>query len=186
MAKINLPHTKESKAGANAYEPVVGSQFHVYLIPPADIVDSAILTEHVRNIEGMFIEKGGDSVTEQKYQTASRNYDSNEKETFYNISINFSLNLDDKNQNYVYEVLKKWSRKRYNPLTGERGLKKDYVGQIVGIKYNRDGSIFWQRTAFQVFPKTNLPDLPGNYEEHSAQELQVEFVADWVEDADIV
>lgn len=182
MAKINLAHTKESTAGANAYEPVVASQFHVFLIPPSDISDSAILTEHVRNIEGMFIEKGGEAVTEQQFQTATRSYDSNEKVTTYDITINFSLNLDDANQNYVYNVLKQWSRKKYKPNTGERGLKKDYIGQIVAIKYNRDGSIFWERTAKQAFVMTDLPDLPGDYGTHDAQELSVGFRADYVED----
>jgi len=180
--KINLPHTRESKAGANMFEPVIPSQFHVYLIPPAGVANAPILTEHVKNITGMFIENGGESSVEQYYQTAKRSYDSNEKETVYNITITFTLNLDDANQNYVYEILKAWSRKKYNPMTGERGLKKDYVGSIVGIKYNRDGSIFWERTAHQAYINSNLSDLQGDYGSHEPQELEVTFRADFVTD----
>lgn len=184
MAKINLPHTRKSQAGSGMYEPVIPSQFHVFLVPPSGVIDAPILTEHVKNIDGLFIEKGGESTIEQKFQTATRSYDSNEKETVYDIEITFTLNLNDANQNYVYETLKAWSRKRYNPMTGERGLKKDYVGSLVGIKYNRDGSIFWERTAHQAFVASNLPDLPGNYGEHEGQEIVVKFRADFVTDAE--
>ena len=144
MSKINLPHTLNSQAGANMWEPVVGSQFHVYLLPPVGIANAAILTEHVKNINGLFIEQGGETAIEQTYQTAKRSYDSNEKETVYNITITFSLNLNDANDNYVYNIMKYWSRKKYNPMTGERGLKKDYTGSIVGIKTYRDWETAWR------------------------------------------
>jgi hypothetical protein len=183
MSKVNLPHTINSKAGANAWEPVIGSQFQVYLIPPVGVSNASILTEHVKNIQGMFVENGGESSVEQQYQTAKRSYDSNEKETVYNIQITFTLNLNDDNDNYVYSTIKKWSRKRFNPMTGERGLKKNYIGSIVGVKFNRDGSIFWERTAHQAYVNSNIPDLPGDYGSHEPQEIEVAFRSDWVTDA---
>lgn len=185
MAKQNLPHTRNSEAGANMYEPVIGSQFMVYLIPPTGVSGGAILTQHAKNITGMFVESAGESLTEQKYQTATRSYDSNEKTTTYDITIVFTMNLNDANQNYVYNTLREWNRKRWNPLTGERGLKKDYVGTITAEKYNRDGSIFWRRTAHQAFPKSNLPDLQGDYTSHEAQEVEVQWRADYVTDETI-
>lgn len=182
MAKQNLPHTRNSEAGANMYELVVGSQFMVYLIPPTGVNGGSILTQHAKNVTGLFVENGGEGVAEQQYQMATRSYDSNEKTTVYDISITFSLNLNDANQNYVYDTLKAWSRLRWNPITGERGLKKDYVGQIVAEKYRRDGAIFWRRTAHQAWVKSNLADLPGDYSAHDAQDIEVQFRADWVTD----
>lgn len=185
MAKQNLPHTRNSAAGANMWEPVVASQFMVYLIPPAGVSGGAILTEHAKNVTGMFVENSGEGETTQTYQMATRSYDSNEKTTTYDIGITFSLNLNDANQNYVYETIKAWQRKRWNPLTGERGLKKDYVGTITAEKYRRDGAIFWRRTAHQCWPKSNIPDIGGDYSSHDAQEIEITFRADWVTDETI-
>lgn len=185
MAKQNLPHTRNSEAGANMYELVVASQFKVYLLPPASVTGGSILTQHAKNINGLFNEKGGDGTVTQTYQTATRSYDSNEKETFYDIEITFSMNLNDANQNYVYKTLVQWSRLRYNPLTGERGLKKDYVGTIVGEKFRRDGAIFWRRSAGQAFPTNNFDGQDGDYSSHDPQEITVKFRADYVDDEDI-
>ena len=185
MAKQNLPHTRNSEAGANMYELVVGSQFKAYLLPPASVTGGSILTQHVKNINGMFNEKGGESLVEQKYQTATRSYDGNEKETHYDIDITFTMNLNDANQNYVYNCLVAWSRLRYNPLTGERGLKKDYVGTIVGEKYRRDGAIFWRRSAGQAFPTNNFGGMDGDYSSHDPQDLEVKFRADYVDDENV-
>lgn len=185
MAKQNLPHTRNSEAGANMYEPVIPSQFMVYLVPPTGVTGNTILTQHAKNISGLFIEKSGESTVTQTYQMATRTYDSNEKETTYDIDITFSMNLNDANQNYVYNTIRDWQRKRWNPLTGERGLKKDYTGSLTGEKYRRDGAIFWRRTAYQVFPKSNIPDLIGDYSAHDPQEIEITFVADYVTDETI-
>lgn len=183
MAENLLPHTKNSRAGANMFEPVIPSQFAVYLMPPAAVGgDTTLFTEHVKNIEGLFVEFQG-NVVEQQFQMAKRSYDSNDKQTVYDINITFTLNLNDANDNYIYTMMRNWSRLKWDPTTGRRGLKKDYVGQLCGVKYNRDGSIFWQRTAYQCFPNSDLADLVGDYSSHEPQELPMTFRADWVEDA---
>lgn len=182
MAKQNLPHTRNSEAGANMYEPVVTSQFMVYLVPPTGVSGNTILTQHVNSITGLFIENSGGEVITQNYQMATRSYDSNAKTTTYDIAIEFSMNLNDANQNYVYNTIRDWQRKRWNPLTGERGLKKDYSGSITGEKYRRDGAIFWRRTAYQAFPMSDIPDLEGNYGTHDPQVISITFRADYVQD----
>lgn len=184
---MKLAHTKNSKAGSNMYEPVVGSQFAAYLFPPEGVTtDPLILQEHIKNVTGLFEDKTGENVITQKFQTATRTYDSNDKgETSYSFNIVFTLNLNNANQNYVYKIVRDWARKKYNPLTGERGLKKDYVGTIVVQKTDRVGNIFMTRTAIQCFPSGNIPDLDNNYESHEAQELDVAFVADWVDEKEL-
>lgn len=182
MAKQNLPHTRNSEAGANMYEPVIPSQFMAYFVPPTGVSGGAILTQHVNSITGLFVENSGENVITQNYQMATRSYDSNEKTTTYDIQIEFSMNLNDANQNYIYNTIRDWQRKRWNPLTGERGLKKDYVGSITGEKYRRDGAIFWRRTAYQAFPMSNIPDLEANYTNHEPQAIQITWRADIVDD----
>lgn len=184
---MKLPHTRNSLAGANMLEPVVGSLFAAYLFPPTSVSgDPLILSEHVRNVTGLFEDKVGDQVITQKFQTATRTYDSNDKgDTSYTFTMTFTLNLNDANQNYVYKILRNWGRKKYNPLTGQRGTKRNYVGTIVVQKTDRDGNIFIQRTAIQCFPSSNIPDLDNNYDSHEAQTIEITFIADYVSESEL-
>ncbi|AFF28090.1 gp92 [Sphingomonas phage PAU] len=184
---MKLPHTRNSAAGSNMYEPVVASQFAAYIFPAAGVTnDPLILQDHIRNVVGLFEDKTGDNVITQKFQTATRTYDSNDKgDTSYTFTITFTLNLNDANQNYVYKIIRDWARKKYNPLTGERGLKRDYVGTIVVQKHDRVGNIFHTRTAIQCFPNSNIPDLTNDYDNHEAQEIDIQFVADWVDETEL-
>lgn len=183
--KQNLPHTRNSEAGANLYEVVNESQFMVYLLPPDGVAGGSVLTQHVQNIDGLFIEKGGEGKITQNFQTSQRSYASTEVETTYDVEVTFSLNLNNNNENYVYETLKAWSRKKYNPLTGEFGLRKDYSGTLIGEKFRVDGEIFWRRSLNNAWISTNLPDLPGNYTSHDAQTISVTFTGDDITDETI-
>lgn len=184
---MKLPHTRNSKAGSNMFEPVVGSNFGAFIFPPEGVTtDPLIIQEHIKNVTGLFEDKIGEEVITQKFQTATRTYDSNDKgDTSHTFTITFTLNLNNANQNYIYKTIRDWGRKKFNPLTGERGLKRDYVGTIVVQKTDRVGNIFMSRTAHQCFISSNIPDLDNNYESHDAQELEVSFIADYVEETEL-
>lgn len=182
MANSNfLPHVRNSQAANNAWEPVVGSQFAVYLMPPSGVSDATILTEHVRKIDGFFVEKQA-NVIQRNFQTQVINYDSNDKQNGGEFTISFQLFLNDANDNYVRRILKEWFRKKYNPITGERGLKKDYIGQVTCVRYNRDGSIYQQRTASFCFPSSDIPDMPADYSSNEGVDMDITFTADIIED----
>jgi hypothetical protein len=178
-----LPHTKNSTAGRNMYEPIVGSQFEVYLIPPNGVKGAPILTEHAMSCEGLFDEQPEGKIV-QKFKTATRTYDTNDGDTSRTFSITFSLNLNNSHQNYVYKTLKEWHKKKRNNLTGERGLKRNYTGTIVVVKHDRYGSIFWVRTAQQAWPSGKLPDLGNSYAENEPQALTVEFTSDYISESE--
>ena len=183
MANNSLPHYRNSTASNNNFEPVVGSQFQCYLMPPSGVSDATILTEHVRSVsDSFFTEYQGNVLEQNGFQTTQRRYDSNQKQNGGTFQIVFSLNLDDSNDNYVYRIIREWFRKKWDPTTGTRGLKKDYIGQITVVKYNRDGSIYQQRTASFCFPSGDLQGLEANYGSNDPQELTVEFTADIIED----
>ena len=59
--------------------------------------------------------------------------------------------------------MRDWWRVIWNPLTGEQGLKKDYVGTIIVTNFNRKGDIFWQRTFHDCVPKGDLPEMALDY-----------------------
>ena len=148
-----LPHYSEDqtqKKGRN-FEPVQGNLFEVTLLPPAGVTGAEMLLQQVNSIsglDGMSVEL---AAVEQKYKFAQRSFAGMPGSTALDVTINFSLNLNDSNQAYIYKTLRQWYRAAYNPETGEMGLKKNYVGTIVIVQFNREGDIFRKVTLDDCF-----------------------------------
>jgi len=144
--------------------------------------DIGFLSEYIKSVGGLFIEKSS-NVIEAEYKTVKFRYDSNEKETFYDVEVAFHNFLDNNSRMLVYNTIVKWSRFKHNPLTGEKSLKKDYAdAAIVVEKFNRDGSIYWRRMGHNLFPMADLPDQIADYTSHDMTELAMTFNSDFVSD----
>jgi hypothetical protein len=177
-----LPHYTNSKASTKWYEPYHANLFEVNILPPPTVSGGSILLEHVTKIAGLNQDKGGAPV-EQKYKFATRSYAAPIPEsTTVDLTISFTLNLNDANELYVYKTLRDWWRIAFNPLTGEQGLKKDYRGTIVVTNYNRKGDIFWQRTFNDCIPSGTLPELAGDYAATDAQTMDVVWRSHWYQE----
>jgi hypothetical protein len=179
-----LPHFKNSKAATSKWEPVYKNLFEVTILPPPSVTGGSLLLEHVNSITGLTTELGQE-VTEQTFKTAKRSFLSSVPvNTVVDLVVNFSLNLNDNNEMYVYKTLRDWKRLGYNPLTGEMGLKKDYTQdtKIIVTQYNRKGDIFWQRTFNDVFIVGNLPEFTLDYSSADVETLEVTFRSDWWQD----
>ncbi len=176
-----LPHYTNSKASSKHYEPFYNNLFEVTILPPSTVSGGSILLEHVNKIGGLTQDRGSEAIT-QAYKFAKRSYASGVAETINDLKVEFSLNLNDANELYVYKTLRNWQRLIYNPLTGEQGLKKDYIGTIIVTNYNRKGDIFWQRTFHDCFPTGDLPEFGGDYSSGDAAAMEVTWRADWWEE----
>lgn len=177
-----LPHFLNAKASTKYYEPFYQNLFEVTVLPPNTVAGGSILLEHVNKISGLTQDRGTEAIT-QAYKFAKRSYASGvPTDTVNDLEVEFSLNLNDANELYVYKTLRNWQRLIYNPLTGEQGLKKDYVGTIIVTNYNRKGDIFWQRTFHDCFPTGDMPDYGGDYSTGEAQVLSVKWRSDWWEE----
>lgn len=179
-------HTTNSTAAVNKYEPVVASNFNGLFVLKntlKDILgDYTFLSEYIKSINGLFIEKSGNTI-EAGYKTVKFRYDSNEKETFYDVEVAFHNFLDNDSRMFIYNALVAWSRVKFNPLTGEKTLKAIYAdASLVGEKFNRDGTLTWRRIGHNVFPMSDFPDMPGDFQSHDMQELNVTFNVDYVQD----
>jgi hypothetical protein len=175
-----LPHYTNSKASVNKWEFVAGNLFEVTIIPPPGISNRELLLEHVRTVGGLTTELGQEAV-EQEFKTAKRSFLSTAPtNTVVDLAINFTLNLNDDNEMYVYKTLRDWKRVGYNPLTGEMGLKKDYSdAKIIVVMYNRIGDIHWQRTFHDCFINGDLPELALDYSSGDPLEMEVTFRSDY-------
>ena len=186
MAQTSFPHVVNSTAAVEKYEPVVASSFNAHFVLLGALKDAlgdySFLKEYVKSVSGLFIEYAGNTI-EGGYKTTKFRYDSNEKQTFYDVEVAFFNFLDNESRMLVYNALVKWSRFKYNPLTGEKTLKKDYSdAALVVEKFNRDGTLYWRRIGHHVFPMNDFPDMMADYTSHDMQELNVTFNVDYVSD----
>ena len=85
---------------------------------------------------------------------------------------------------YPFGTLRDWYKKMYDPATGEMGLKKDYVGTLIIVQYNRAGDIYRKLTLLDTFPATNPTGLDaGDYSSPDAQTIEMAFKCDhWEEE----
>jgi hypothetical protein len=115
----------------------------------------------------------------QKYKFSDRSYAGMPGATAIDITITFSLNLNDSNQAYLFKTLRQWYRSQYNPETGEMGLKKNYVGTIVVVQFNREGDIYRKVTLDDCFITSGV-NLVGelNYDSADAVTLEVGWKCD--------
>lgn len=186
MPNTAFPHVTQSTAAVNKYEPVVPSNFNAQFVLMGKLKeklgDYSFLREYVKNVSGLFVEYAGNTI-EGGYKTTKFRYDSNDKQTYYDISVSFFNFLDNDSKMFVYNALVAWSRVKYNPLTGEKTLKDVYANACIVVeKYNRDGTVYWRRMAHNVFPMNDFDDQNNDYTQHDMSDLTVQFNADYVSD----
>ena len=162
MPNTAFPHVTQSTAAVNKYEPVVASNFNCQFVLMGQLKeklgDYSFLREYVKNVSGLFIEYAGNTI-EGGYKTTKFRYDSNDKQTYYDITVSFFNFLDNESKQFVYNSLVAWSRVKYNPMTGEKTLKNVYADACIVVeKYNRDGTVYWRRIAHNVFPMNDFDD----------------------------
>ena len=181
-----LPHYSEDqtqKKGKN-FEPVTANLFEVTILPPDGVAGQELLLQHVNSISGLGELHRAVGPIEQKYKFATRSFAGQADQTALDVTINFSLNLNDSNQAYLYKTLRQWYRAQYNPETGEMGLKKNYVGTIVIVQFNREGDIWRKITLDDCFIISGIALTDTlDYSTADAQPLEIQWRSDvWAEE----
>ena len=177
------PHYTQSKASINLYEPVHSNLFEVTILTPLN-ADAALILEHVKSISGMQGVNPSIDAVNQKFKFADRSFAGMPSQTYVDLNVAFTLNLNTANEMYLYKTLRDWYTIMYNPLTGEMGLKAEYVGTIIIVHYNRRGDIFRKVTFLDAFPTGQLETLDSlDYDTSDPQELTLNFRSDhWTEE----
>lgn len=174
-----LPHWDNSRAATNYYEPLFLNQFEVVITPPAIISANVdLLVEHVVSISGL-PELTPTGVVEQKYKFASRSFAGAVPEkTTADLDIKFTVNLNEENDMYIYNILRGWADLAYDPLTGRQGLKRDYYGQIYVAIFNKAGDIFREFRFTPVIPMGALTPMILDYVSANLYEVTAKYRAD--------
>ena len=184
-----LPHIQNSQAGRNKFDPVHSNIFEVRFTVPEALraqfgKDEVLLTEHVTKVTGALgaLNKGATTGT-QKFMGTDRSYimpkmDSTRAE----FEIEFTLNLRNDVDNYIYKLLRAWVALGYDINTGARSLKRDYCADWLDIAIaNRAGDIFHEIVFKDVMTNGELggsfQDL--DYETGEAATITLKLVSDW-------
>ena len=175
-----LPHYSQDQTSRQGrqFEPVQANLFEVTILPPAGVSDAPLMLQHINSISGLDLYKEVAAV-EQKYKFSTRSYAGMPDSTTVDVTINFSLNLNEANQAYLYKSMRQWYNNQYDPQTGAMGLKKDYVGTVVVVQFNRAGDIYRTVTLEDCFITSGLPFTNElSYETTEAQALEVTWRCD--------
>lgn len=191
MALKHYSHYRNSKAATNMWEVVSPAQFEVYLTFPNLIKgygDKELLFEHVRSISGLDGLTPTIGTVVQKFKYAERHYAAaGPDKTSLELTITYTMNLNDSHQNYIYNMLRRWYDLVYNPQNGQTSIKKDYAGGsgMTIFEHDRNGTIWRKITCYQIFPSTPPTGLnEDNYDSTGeAKTVSITFVVDdWVEE----
>ena len=184
-----LPHYITSKASIQKFEPVFLNQFEVIITPPPAIPVPAglpgngnILLEHVKRISGLAVDINPGE-TNQTFKFAKRYFSgAAPAKTGVDVSIEFTVNLDNSTSMYVYKVFREWADLLYNPLTGAQGLKINYCGNMVINVFNKQGDVHRRITLKDVFIANRLKPMELSYLGTELYTLEVQFASDYFDD----
>lgn len=178
-----LPHYTQAKASIQKFEPVYANLFEVTVLTPLN-QDSSLILQHVKTVGGLnALNPTAEAVT-QKYKFANRSYAGMPDQTFVDLTINFTVNLNDANQAYMYKYIRDWYKLAYDPLTGEMGIKANYTGTLIVVQYNRRGDVFRKVTFKDCFPVGQLTFIDElSYETNEPAEVSMTIRSDyWIEE----
>jgi hypothetical protein len=188
-----LPHFKNSTAGPGRFEPIYLNQFEVIVTPPPAVsqyigFNNNLVLEHVKKVGPLPENAGnaGGTLITQRYKFSERAYAaSRPQSTLAKFTIELELNLNDDNDNYIYNAFRAWANLIFDPMTGAQGLKKDYAGTTANpavvqvTQFNRTGLIFREFVFSPVFlDQAKLTELNLDYVSDGIATLTVPFIAD--------
>ena len=93
MALPHYSNDQTSKKGKN-FEPVFANMFEVTILPPAGVGGQEMLIQHINSISGLELHKEL-GVVDQKFKWSTRSFSGIPGDSFLDVTVNFSLNLND-------------------------------------------------------------------------------------------
>lgn len=155
-----LSHYRNAKASIDKFEPLHPNLFDVVFNLPPKLNEAhgtmlEIMHQHINNVGGLQGINPALDVVEQKFKFSTRSYAGIPSTTSIDITMEFSLNLNEASQAYTYKILRDWYRLCYDPDTGLLGLKKDYVSPMIQIlQQDRMRNIYRQINLYDAFMTT--------------------------------
>lgn len=157
-----LPHFSNIPQAVGLWEPLFKNLFEVNFVLPEPLRaqgrDPQLLLYTAKNISFNFTPTLGTSI--QNYKFSGRVYANTptpENTVITDLTINFNLNQNDKNQVVVYNTLKAWYDLQWNSQDGTMNYKRDVIGHIIANHHDKRGEVI--RRA--VFNNVQLLGISG-------------------------
>ena len=99
-----LPHYTQSRASSQRFEPIQPNLFEVTIFSPLGD-DTGLILEQVNSIGGLNNLNPSVDAVGQKYKFADRSYAGMPSSTVVDLTVNFTLNLNEANENYIYNMV---------------------------------------------------------------------------------
>ena len=184
-----LPHIKNTEAGNNKFDPMMGSIFEIVFTVPAAMnaalgdvnKELTILTQQVTDVSGLDALQKTVAAGSQKFLGVDVSFLNPVLDnTYAEITVNLNLNLRNTIDAYVLRVFKLWSKLGYDLQSGARTLKKDYVADsLVVLEANRNG-VIWRKATFKDVMLVGVTGLDTlDYTNNEARKLQCVFRSDY-------
>jgi hypothetical protein len=186
-------HFLNSKVATLNMEPVYSDLFDVIITPPDLIaanpewsgIGKEILLEEVTGITGLNVDLMPSNVT-QKFRGTDRNFIAVVPDgTSVSFSISFELNLNEANENFVYNAFRKWSDLQYDPLTGAQLLKRDYVSPagVSMTAFNKLFDVHRKIEVKNVFLDGPIDAFDKDFGGNTIEKLTMNFIGDYFNNA---
>lgn len=183
----HLPHVRNMYAAQDQYDPMYSAIFEVQFDLPDEVKqwigdnDEEILTQHVVDVSGLDALNKVVGAGQQKFMGVDVSFlNPSLDNTYCEFTINFNLNIRNKQDAYIFNIFKIWSKLGYNLSDGTRTLHSKYMSDSVRIaEAGRDGTV-WRIVQFHrvmLIEVTGLDSL--NYTTNDARILSCKFRADW-------
>ena len=180
-----LPHFSAVSSHNEKWEPVYKSLFEItFALPPVLGRTTDEVKLMLENANSIALPLTPDiEVKDQRFKFSTRAFVTLPKQTHVaDLSVKFSLNANDKNAVFVWNVLKAWYDLAWNAATGETHLKSEMCGSIVVNVHNKKGDVI-RRVTYRNVQIFSISQWDLGWEDSSAfQDAEAKFVADYFED----
>lgn len=174
-------HFNNSRASTNKHEPVYTTKWvSTFVLPPPlqPIYGAILLSEQIKKVGGLSLDKLPSSENEQFYRFHKRRYAGSVVDTTIDLDMTFEVNVDENLIMYPYNILKAWSRLIYDPQTGFQTLKKDYTGSLTLEVHNKVGAVLRTMYFPMIFLSKPVKDWSLEYNTENIYECDCSFAAE--------
>lgn len=142
-----IKHFNSSKVANEMAEPLIPSQFEITIIPNPALIAMPldILKEDVKSVGGFDqFERIPAPVRQQFGPGIGRLFPGVQVDNVIELNLTFNVNLrgDSGTEATTLLALKRMKDLQFNRATGQRGLKKDCVWQLIVTQFTKDDAIW--------------------------------------------
>lgn len=174
-------HYKNSRASVNKDEPVYLTKYITTWVLPAPLqakYGTPVITEQLKTIQGLNLDKLPAEMKEQFYHGTKRRYHGTVVDTNLDVDMKFEVNVDKNGVMYPYNIFKDWSKLIWDPHTAHQSLKTDYSGSVTIDIHMKNGVVLRDIYLPVLFLREPINPMELDYNTEAIYEMDIKFAAE--------